>query len=67
MVGLAEERGQVGGQGIGEGLPLVLVIACFQLIQVVLERAQSQTAETARQSSIDHVALGRHQGDAARR
>lgn len=38
---LAEERGQVGGQRVGERLPFFLVVACFELVDVVAERAQT--------------------------
>ncbi|GAE49014.1 hypothetical protein XPU_0546 [Xanthomonas arboricola pv. pruni str. MAFF 311562] len=64
VVRLAEERGQIGGQRVGERLPFLLVVACFHLVQVVAEGAQAEHAKTTRQPAIHHVALGRSQGDA---
>ena len=35
---LAEERGQVGGQRIGERLPFFIVVAGFELVQALTSR-----------------------------
>ncbi|OMP13935.1 hypothetical protein COLO4_00593, partial [Corchorus olitorius] len=64
---LAEERGQVGRQRVGKGLPLVGQVAFFQCIQVVAERAEVDHAQAAGQAAVDHftLAVGQRDTDAA--
>ena len=57
MVPLAEEGGQIGGDGVAELLQL-LGIAVLQLLQVVAEARQPQRAQTPAQPPVDQLALG---------
>jgi len=61
---LAEERGEVGGQRVGKGLPLVGQVAFFQCIEVIAERAEVDHTQAAGQPAIDHFTLAVGQRDA---
>lgn len=67
MMLLAEERGQVGGERIGEGLPLVGQVTVLQRVQVIAERSDVDDAQPPRQAAVDHLALavGQRNADAA--
>ena len=64
MMRFAEERGQIGGQGIDEGFPFVAVLLPFQFVQIDHERHHSGRAQAPRQAAVDHFLLAVGQGDA---
>src|SRR5690606_16651444 len=61
-VRLAEERGQVGGQGVDEVLLLAVLVA-LDAVEVVAEALQAARAQAPRQAAVDHVALVRAEAD----
>src|SRR5690606_5679302 len=58
----AEERGQVGGQGVDEVLLLAVLVA-LDAVEVVAEALQAARAQAPRQAAVDHVALVRAEAD----
>ena len=54
---LAKERGQVGGQRVGERFPLGRIVFRFEQIEILLERIEAAGAQAARETAVRHVAL----------
>ena len=64
VMGFAEERGQVGGQRIGERFPLGRIVFRFEQIEVLLEGLEATGTQAARQTAVRHIALVIRQGNA---
>ncbi len=64
MVRLAEERGEIGGQRIGEGFPLFGVVGALQHVQVLLEGSDAGGAQASREATVNHFLLAVGQCDA---